>query len=58
MNEQAVKFNDYLVNKREFHASKQAIPLNLLDTHKVVSDKFKHSDDGSKFLLTIYMIMT
>ena len=51
MSEQAVKFNDYLVKKREFHASKQAIPLNLLDTNKVVSDKFKHSDDGSKFFI-------
>ena len=47
MSEQTLKFNEYLVNKREFHASKQAITLNLVDTNEVViSDKFKYSDDG------------
>ena len=36
-----------MVNKKQFHASKQAITLNLVDTSKiVVSDKFKHSYDG------------
>ena len=38
-----------MVNKKEFHASKQTIALNLVDTNKiVVSDKFKYSDDDSK----------
>ena len=47
MSEQTLKFGDIVVNKREFHASKQAIPLNLVNTNKiVVSDKFKHNDDG------------
>ena len=47
-----------MVNKREFHASKQAIALNLVNTSKiVVSDKFKHSDDGFNILLAIYMMM-
>ena len=50
MSEQTLKFGDIVVNKKEFHASKQAIALNLVDTNKiVVSDKFKHSDDGSKY---------
>ena len=50
MNEQTIKFGDIVVNKKEFHASKQAIALNLVDTNKiVVSDKFKQSDDGSKY---------
>ena len=41
-----------MVNKREFHASKQVITLNLVNTNKiVVSDKFKHSDDGSKYFI-------
>ena len=49
MSEQALKFNDCLVNKREFHASKQEIALNLVDANKIaVSDKFKHNDNGSK----------
>ena len=34
MSEQTLKFNDVVVNKKEFHASKQAIPLNLVNTEK------------------------
>ena len=50
MSEQTLKFGDIVVNKKEFHASKQAIALNLVNTNKIViSDKFKHSDDDSKF---------
>ena len=30
MSEQTLKFGDILVNKREFHASIQAIDLNLV----------------------------
>ena len=52
MSEQILKFGGIVVNKREFHASKQAIALNLVNTNKiVVSDKFKHSDDGSKYFI-------
>ena len=41
-----------MVNKREFHDSKQAIALNLVNTNKiVVSDKFKHSDDSCKYFI-------
>ena len=49
MSKQALKSANVVVNKKEFHASKQAIALNLVDTNKIViSDKFKYSDDGSK----------
>ena len=52
MSEQTLKFGDIVVNNKEFHASKQAIALNLVDTDKVfVSDKFKYSDDGSKYFI-------
>ena len=52
MSEQALKFGDIVVNKREFHASKQAVALNAVNTKKIVnSDKFKHSDDGSKYFI-------
>ena len=52
MSEQTLKFGDIVVNKREFHASKQAIAFNLVKTNKiVVSDKFKHSDDGFKYFI-------
>ena len=47
-----VKFGDLVVNKKEFHASKQATALNLVNTNKVVvSDKFKHSDDDFKYFI-------
>ena len=50
MSEKTFKFYDIAVNKKEFHASTQAIDLGLIDTDKiVVSDKFKHSDNGSKY---------
>ena len=52
MSEQTLKFDDIVVNKREFHASKQAIALNLVNTNKiVVSEIFKHSDDGFKYFI-------
>ena len=50
--EHTLKFGDVVVNKKEFHASKQAIALNLVETDKiVVSDKFKYSDNGPKYLI-------
>ena len=52
MSEQALKFGDIVINKNEFHTSKQASALNLLDANKiVVSDKFKHSHDGFKYFI-------
>ena len=43
---------NYYASKIIFHASKQALTLNLVNTNKrVVSDKFKHSDDGSKYFI-------
>ena len=53
MSKHMLKFGDVVVNKREFHASKQAIDFNLVNTNKiVVSDKFKHSDDGFKYFIS------
>ena len=50
MSKQTLKFGDIIVNKKEFHASKEPIALNLVGTDKTtVSDKFKYSDDGSKY---------
>ena len=52
MSEQTSKFADIVANKIEFHASKQAIALNLVNTNKiVVFDKFKHSNDGFKYFI-------
>ena len=52
MGEKTLKFNNIKVNKKEFHISKQAIELYLVDTGKiVVSDRFKYSEEGSKYLI-------
>ena len=49
MSEKTLKFNNIRINKKEFHKSKQAIDLDLVIVDQiVVSDKFKHSDDGFK----------
>ena len=40
------------VNKEELHKSKQPINLNLVNVDQIViSDKFKHSDDGFKYFI-------
>ena len=52
MGEKTLKFNNIKVNKKEFHKSKQAIELASLDTGKVVvSDKFRHSEEGFKYFI-------
>ena len=52
MSEKTLKFDDIVVNKKEFHASKQAIALNKVNTGKIiVSYKFKHSDGGFKYFI-------
>ena len=40
------------VDKKEFHKSKQPIDLDLVNVDQIViSDKFKHSDDGFKYFI-------
>ena len=52
MGEKTLKFNNFQVNEKEFHKSKQAIELDLVDTSKiVVSDRFRHSEDGFKYFI-------
>ena len=48
MSENTLTFGDVKVNKKEFHASKQPIALDLVHGNKIVSGKFKHSDKGFK----------
>ena len=50
--ERTLEFNKIKVNKKEFHKSKQAIELDLVDTSKiVVPDKFRHSEEGFKYFI-------
>ena len=58
MSEKTVKFDNTRVNKKEFHKSKQPIDLGLLKVNQiVVSDKFKHSDDGFKYSIGCLFMM-
>ena len=52
MSEKTLKFDNIKVNKKEIHKSKQSIDLDLINVDQiVVSDKFKHSDDGFKYFI-------
>ena len=52
MCKKTLKFSNIKVNKKEFHRTKKAIDFDLLDTGKiVVSDRFKHSEEGSKYFI-------
>ena len=52
MCEKTLKFDNIRVNKEEFHKSKQPINLELVKVDQIViSEKFKHSDDGFKYFI-------
>ena len=52
MNEKTLKFDNIILNKKEFHKSKHPIDLSLVSIDKIlVSDKFKHSDEGFKYFI-------
>ena len=52
MSEKTLKFDNIRVNKKEFQKSKQPINLDLVNVAQtVISDKFKHGDDGFKYLI-------
>ena len=52
MSENTLKFNNIRLNKKEFHKSKHPIELNSVSVDQiVVSDKFKHSDEGFKHFI-------
>ena len=47
MNKHTLKFNDIVLNKKDFYASKKAIPLNLVNINNiVVSYRVKHGDES------------
>ena len=52
MSEKTIKFDNVVVNKKEFHKSKQPINLNLVNVDQIIiSHKFKHNDDGFKYFI-------
>ena len=51
MNKTSVS-NDVEGNKKDFHNTKKAIPLNLIDTNNiVVSNKVKSNNETSKYFI-------
>ena len=52
MSEKTLKFNNIRFSEKEFHKSKQSIDLKSVNVDQiVVSDKFRHSDDGFKYFI-------
>ena len=52
MSEKTLKFDNIMVNKNEFHKSKEPVDLGLVNIDQiVVSDKFEHSDDSLKYFI-------
>ena len=52
MSKQTLKFSDIVVNKKEFYASKQAIPLNSINRNNMVfSNRIKYNHDGFKYFI-------
>ena len=44
-----MKFDHIVVNKKEFHATKQEIALDLVGSSRIlVSEKFKHNENAFK----------
>ena len=52
MSEKTLKYNNANINKKEFHKPKKISDLDSVDTDKiVVSDKFKHCEEGFKYFI-------
>ena len=52
MTEKTLKFNNIRVNKKKFHKSKKPIDLMSVNVDQiVVSDKFKHNNEGFKYFI-------
>ena len=52
MNEKTLKFNDIILNKKEFHISKKPIDLFSVNVDQiVVFDKFEHNNEVFKHFI-------
>ena len=52
MSEKTLRFNDSILNKKEFHRSKEPIDLFSVNVDQiVVSDKFKHNKKVFKYFI-------
>ena len=58
MSEQKLKFDHIVVNKKDFHASKEALALDLVESSKIlVPDRFNTVKIVLNILLAIYPLM-
>ena len=52
MSEKTLQFNNIILNKKEFHKSKEPIDLLSVNVDQIViSDKFKHNNEGFKYFI-------
>ena len=52
MGEKTLKFDNIRLNEKEFHKSKKPIDLMSVNVdQRVVSDKFKHNNEGFKYFI-------
>ena len=52
MSKETLKFNNVILNKKEFHKSKEPIDLLLVTVDQiVVSNNFKHNSKGFKYFI-------
>ena len=52
MSEHTLKFDENVVNKKDFHDSKEAVALDSVESSRIlVFDKFKHRENDSKFFI-------
>ena len=55
MNKKTLKFNNIILNKKTFHNLKEPIDLLSVNTDQIVlSDKFKHNNEGFKCFIGYY----
>ena len=55
MNKQTLVFNDIEVNKKDFYASKQAVPLNLVNTNNIFY-RIKQNNDTYKYFIGYLLV--
>ena len=52
MSEKTLKFNNIILNKKEFHKSKESIDLLSVNVDQIVASyKFEHTDDIFKYFI-------
>ena len=52
MSKQTLKFNDIVLNKKDYYASKKAIPLNLVKIKNIVIFyRIKHNDESCQHFI-------